>query len=130
MNYETFWVNPTYTDGNDGNISPDWKGPGWYRMGYPAGTMLSEEPVPYWHCNTEKTTWLMGHHPTTAGESIDGKLCLNYASFELLVGILEYECKYDLQIQIKYCSSYFLYHLEDLSFYSTRYCSKSFSKSL
>ena len=132
MGYE-IGSNFVYVDGETSNgynekTSPDWKGPGWYRMGDPAGTMLSEEPVPHWHCNTGVTTWLMGQHPTTPGEAINGKLCLNAASWSEVVGLLLMECYQDRQIQIKYCSNYFLYYLEDTS--STRYCSSSFSKSL
>ena len=40
--------------------SPDWKGPGWYRMKSPAGLQLSEEPVLPYHCSTSGTGWLNG----------------------------------------------------------------------
>ena len=34
-------------------ISSDWKGPGWYRMSDPAGSQMSGEPVPWYHCGTQ-----------------------------------------------------------------------------
>ena len=34
-------------------ISLDWKGSGWYRMSDPAGSQMSEEPVPWYHCGTQ-----------------------------------------------------------------------------
>ena len=34
-------------------ISSDWKGSGWYRMSDPAGSQMSEEPVPWYHCGTQ-----------------------------------------------------------------------------
>ena len=42
-------------DGIESNsiISSDWKGPGWYRMSDPAGSQMSEEPVPRYHCGTQ-----------------------------------------------------------------------------
>ena len=44
--------------------SPDWKGPGWYRMKSPAGLQLSEEPVLPYHCSTSGTGWLNGKQLT------------------------------------------------------------------
>ena len=55
--------------------SPGWQGAAWYRMAEPAGTTIPEEPVDSGHCNTAITGWLNGHHPATAGEIINGKVC-------------------------------------------------------
>ena len=97
--------------------SPGWQGAAWYRMAEPAGTTIPEEPVDMYHCNTGLTGWLNGHHPATAGETINGKVCFNGVSNT---------CYYETQIQIKHCTSYYLYYLvEAPDCNSRRYCSTS-----
>ena len=50
-----------------GNTSPDWHGSNWYRMVSPAGTMIPESVIESYHCNTYRTGWLNGVHPTIQG---------------------------------------------------------------
>ena len=100
----------------DSVISPDWQGAAWYRMAEPAGTTIPEEPVDLYHCNTWYPGWLNGHHPATAGETINGKVC--FASYGNT-------CYYETQIQIKHCTSYYLYYLVDAPMCWLRYCSTS-----
>ena len=96
--------------------SPGWQGAAWYRMAEPAGTKIPEEPVDSMHCNTVGTGWLNGHHPATAGETINGKVCFN---------VYENTCFSETQIQIKHCTSYYLYYLVDAPSCWSRYCSTS-----
>ena len=98
------------------DTSPGWQGAAWYRMAEPAGTTIPEEPVESYHCNTLDPGWLNGHHPATAGETINGKVCFN-----------EYgnTCEFETQIQIKHCTSYYLYYLVDTPNCYLRYCSTS-----
>ena len=95
--------------------SPGWQGAAWYRMAEPAGTTIPEEPVDQFHCNTIATGWLNGHHPATAGETINGKVCFHYYG----------TCGWQTQIQIKHCASYYLYYLVDAPNCNLRYCSTS-----
>ena len=96
-------------------VSPGWQGAAWYRMAEPAGTTIPEKPVENMQCNTLSTGWLNGHHPTTAGETINGKVCFNVGSNT---------CHEETQIQIKHCTSYYLYYLVEAGSFS-RYCSTS-----
>ena len=96
--------------------SPGWQGAAWYRMAEPAGTTIPEEPVDMFHCNTHVPGWLNGHHPATAGETINGKVCFNDGWNT---------CYYETQIQIKHCTSYYLYYLVDVPHLGLRYCSTS-----
>ena len=96
--------------------SPGWQGAAWYRMAEPAGTTIPEEPVDVYHCNTRYPGWLNGHHPATAGETINGKVCFNN-------GVKS--CFKETQIQIKHCTSYYLYYLVDAPYCTYRYCSTS-----
>ena len=96
--------------------SPGWQGAAWYRMAEPAGTTIPEEPVDMYHCNTNYPGWLNGHHPATAGETINGKVCFKIGSNP---------CTWETQIQIKHCTSYYLYYLVDVHGCNIRYCSTS-----
>ena len=99
---------------SDFTKSPDWQGSAWYQMAEPAGTTIPEEPVGSGHCKTHGTGWLNGHHPATAGETINGIVCFNlYGS----------TCDTEIQIQIKHCNSYYLYYLVDIPNSWSRYCS-------
>ena len=85
-------------------------------MAEPAGTTIPEEPVESNHCNTGVTGWLNGHHPATAGETINGKVCFKFGSNP---------CLLETQIQIKHCTSYYLYYLVEAPDKFSRYCSTS-----
>ena len=53
------------------NISPDWKGTGWYRIWTGTqltGTMIPEMPVASYYCNTVSPGWLDRKHPTVPGK--------------------------------------------------------------
>ena len=100
----------------DKNLGPQWKGPAWYRFTEPAGTRMPEEPVEGgWRCNTQVSGWLNGSHPTTPGETINGKVCFNTYD----------TCSFETQIQIKHCTSYYLYYLVKPPYCDYRYCSTS-----
>ena len=96
--------------------SPGWQGAAWYRMAAPAWTKIPENPVGKEHCNSFYTGWLNGHHPATAGETINGKVCFNDGSNT---------CYWETQIQIKHCTSYYLYYLLEAPTCWLRYCSTS-----
>ena len=85
-------------------------------MAEPAGTTIPEEPVDMYHCSTAATGWLNGHHPATAGETINGKVCFTWNGNT---------CLWETQIQIKHCTSYYLYYLVDTPPCRSRYCSTS-----
>merc|ERR1712241_1392354 len=109
-------VGPQYCDQtNNLKSSPDWKGPGWYRMKNPAGLQLSEEPIEPYHCGTSATGWLNGPHPTTLGETVGMQVCFNGGGGE---------CQWITSIQVKNCGNFFLYYLEDAPYCPLRYCGK------
>ena len=96
--------------------SPGWQGAAWYRMAEPTGTTIPEEPIDIWHCNSEQPGWLKGRHPATPGEIINGKVCFSE---------IFYTCYRETQIQIKHCTSYYLYYMVDTPDPWSRYCSTS-----
>ena len=102
---------------DDDTPSPDWQGPGWYRLGMPAGITIPEEPVESFHCNTIAPGWLNGNHPAP-GNTVDGTVCFN---------LFSNQCHYQTQIQIKHCNNYFLYYLPDTPSCNLRYCASTTS---
>jgi hypothetical protein len=50
--------------------SPDWHGPGWYRMKEPAGTVMPEHPINVNQCGTYSPGYLNGTHPEEIGEMV------------------------------------------------------------
>ena len=63
-------------------ISPDWQGNQWYRMGGLAGTQIPEQIPGYRTCSADAPGYLKGHHPTTAGETIDGIILSSKVSWD------------------------------------------------
>ena len=53
-----------YCDDSELATGPDWRGPGWYRMLPPAGTMMPQVTPQPDHCGTTRAGWLDGQHPT------------------------------------------------------------------
>ena len=95
--------------------SPDWEGPGLYRIVQPAGLVLPEHPVGYGHCSTEATGWLNGSHPTEPGETVERTVCFQ--------GISNMTCAWQQEIQVTNCGDYFLYGLQEVPVCYARYCS-------
>ena len=101
----------------DWNTSPDWQGPGWYRMSLPSGNTIPEEPVEPFHCNSQAPGWLNSKHPVP-GNTIDGSVCFNSAGNT---------CKWQTRIKIRHCKNYFLYYLPKPPTCRLRYCASNSS---
>merc|ERR1712168_48985 len=71
-----------YTDRTSSSRnSPDWKGPGWYRVVAPAGTKILSGDPGYQHCNTDDAGYINnGTYPTTPGQSTTLTVCYNAGS--------------------------------------------------
>ena len=104
-----------YCDDSDTYTSPDWKGPGWYRMMSPAGTKMPEVAVPNQKCGTFATGWLNGTHPNLLGETVDRTVCFNWVGND---------CNYSSSVKVKNCGGYFLYYLPKVPLCHLRYCAE------
>jgi len=96
-----------------GQTSPDFKGPGWYRMLPPAGVKMSEEPVPYYRCGSHFTGWINGKHPANVGETATRKVCFNGTGNT---------CRHSIKTRITNCGSYFIYYFINTPDCYMRYC--------
>merc|ERR1712226_63102 len=82
--------------------APDWRGPGWYRMKEPAGTMIPENPVNVNQCGTYSPGWLNGTHPKTVGETVKQTICFNFEGhYDAQVSKNDPICYRRSQIEIK-----------------------------
>ena len=88
---------------------------GWYRFQGAAGTkMVTKCPVSMNKCDASFPAWLSEDHPTVAEGTVRRKVCIRRTG----------NCCFDLvNIQVKNCSSYYIYKLHEPPFCYTRYCS-------
>ena len=95
-------------------ISPDWKGPGWYRMMVKDGGSFIPEtsPGPN-HCGTNAVGWLRGTHPETTGVTVEVTYCFDWAGNS---------CLYHRTGKITHCGDFFVYYLHDGPNGCYRYC--------
>ena len=94
-------------------LTPDWKGPGWYRFQSPAGTKIPTTPIKPFHCGMAAPGWLKGSHPSTPGQTINAEVCFYWGSNQ---------CWGRKQIKIRHCGQYFLYELQEAADYESGYC--------
>ena len=104
-----------YCDSSSINTSPDWKGPGWYKMDEAIGTQIPEEVVEYLSCGTHAAGYLNGTHPSTVGELKDVNVCFSSSSNS---------CYWNNMIQVANCGNFYLYNLVTPPSCKYRYCSK------
>ena len=87
---------------------------GWYRFQEPAGTKMVTTCPPDNRCDANFPVWLSGDHPTVAEGTVQRKVCI----------LRDGNCCYkSVNIQVKNCSSYYIYKLLDPGSCNTRYCS-------
>ena len=102
----------SYCDDSSRYTSPDWKGPGWYKMDEAIGTQIPEEVVDSYSCGTNVAGYLNGTHPSTVGELKDVNVCFSF------------NCSHNNTIQVANCGSFYLYNLVTTPACNLRYCSK------
>ena len=104
-----------YCDDSSRYTSPDWNGPGWYKMDETIGTQIPEEVVDPHSCGTDASGYLNGTHPSTVGELKDVNVCFSFN---------HNSCADNNTIQVANCGSFYLYNLVTTPTCSNRYCSK------
>ncbi|KAL9961286.1 hypothetical protein ACROYT_G030197 [Oculina patagonica] len=93
-------------------------GTGWYRFQGDAGTKMPTTCPPTHRCGTDAPGWLNGAHPTMAEGLVTRQVCFHWES----------NCCYSSDswsesIQVRNCSSYFIYFLSPTNVCQLRYCS-------
>jgi len=87
---------------------------GWYRFQGAAGTKMVTTCQPLGRCDAAFPIWLSGGHPTVAEGKVRRKVCIHKSG----------DCCYNwFYIQVKNCSSYYIYKLGEPADCPARYCS-------
>ncbi|KAJ7351106.1 Oncoprotein-induced transcript 3 protein [Desmophyllum pertusum] len=88
---------------------------GWYRFKTSADIedKMPEKAPPEFHCGTHDPIWLQDRHPTVAEGNVVRKACIN--SFGV-------QCDVSFNINVKNCSSYFVYYLRPPIYCAVAYC--------
>ena len=95
------------------DISPDWKGPGWYRMTGAAGTRIPEKSPGVGHCGTHAPGWMSGVHPSTPGDQAVATVCFHWGSKD---------CGLNVTTTVIHCGDFYLYELPQTPWCVLRYC--------
>jgi hypothetical protein len=97
-------------------ISPSWKGEGWYKFAYPAGTKMSTTPTPVNSCSTTRGGYMVESHPTQVGQTKNVKFCFNWST-------VNHSCYWPKFGEVKKCGEGdFVYKLPNTGSCSARYC--------
>ena len=95
----------------DKNLTEDW-----YRFSAWAGTNMPTHCLPYHRCSTDLPGWMDGAHPTVDEGVVSRKVC--FSGFGNC-------CYRNIIINVRNCSSFFVYRLKPVSHCNSRYCGKS-----
>ena len=93
--------------------SPDWQGPGWYRISPSIGTKIPTSPTKQYHCGHQASGWISGGSTPGLGQMIDAKACFSWAGDN---------CYRKINVRIRNCKDYFLYFLPDIPDCYASYC--------
>ena len=95
------------------DTSPDWQGPGNYRIMSSAGSRLPESSPGYGHCGTGGPGWLRGEHPQDIYAEKNMTVCFDNGGND---------CFNDADITVTNCDGFFVYMLSDTPYCHLRYC--------
>lgn len=96
-------------------IHCDWRdiSKGWYRFMGAAGNMMPTSCVPMNRCGTHAPGWLKSRHPTLYQGIVIGQVCYHWQDIC---------CRWENNIRIKNCGTYFVYELVKANTCNLRYC--------
>ncbi|XP_059499100.1 uromodulin-like isoform X2 [Stegostoma tigrinum] len=89
---------------------------GWYRFNSFGGWKIPEIVIPLTNCSSWSTGWLNGRHPTVMKGEVTRTVCFNWFANS---------CYRKREIQIKNCSSFFVYELKPAPFCPAACCTAS-----
>ncbi|XP_062892785.1 uncharacterized protein LOC134339928 [Mobula hypostoma] len=93
---------------DDGNLEV-----GWYRFNSSGGWKIPETVVPEYRCSGYYPGWLNGRHPNVGEGEVIRTVCFTQG---------EFTCDWNRRINVKNCSSYFVYWLWNAPLNNAVYC--------
>jgi hypothetical protein len=92
--------------------TPDWNGPGWYRIMGEAGTKMPDAAPGEYQCGTAGSGWLSGGHPAVGDGAVNRTVYFHYNGN-----------KYDsTDVQVLNCQAYYVYRFPDVPYCQYGYC--------
>ena len=89
----------------------------WYRFSAGAGTSIATKCISEGQrCGTDLTGWMNGAHPTVDEGVVSRKVC--FSGYQNC-------CYRHIMINVRNCSSFFVYRLKPVQVCHSRYCGKS-----
>ena len=96
----------------DRNLAEDW-----YRFSAGAGTSIATKCTPNGQrCGTAFPGWMDGAHPTVDEGVVSRKVC--FSGYQNC-------CHHHIMINVRNCSSFFVYRLKPVQVCASRYCGRS-----
>ncbi|XP_078357282.1 LOW QUALITY PROTEIN: uncharacterized protein LOC144642166 [Oculina patagonica] len=86
---------------------------GWYRFRGNAGNEMASSCPPKLRCGTHAPGWLNGSHPSVAEGAVQRQVCFHWST-----GC----CQWEINIQVRNCSGFYVYRLKAPPACSLRYC--------
>ena len=92
----------------------------WYRFQAPAGYKMPDTPpsLSGRKCGTHATGYLVGGHPTKAGQVVSRKVCFSLGGQKCYANA-------EVNVKVTHCGSFFVYQLPYAPGCHSRYCAEN-----
>jgi len=100
------------TQAGDSKCDRDLHNIGWHRFEGAAGTKMATKSPGFLQCGARYPAWLYGVHPTVAEGIVKRYVCINK----------HVECGEQSVVDVKNCTSYYVYKFYPLNHCDFRYC--------
>ena len=108
----------SYCDARGRSTKINGKSNQWYRFQAPAGNKMPDKPpnnLQGQRCGTAATGYLLGGHPTKAGQVVYRKVCFSY---------VRQKCWKKVTVKVTHCGAFFVYQLPYTPNCFLRYCAE------
>ena len=99
----------------------------WYRFQAPAGNKMPDKPpnnLQGQRCGTAATGYLLGGHPTKAGQVVSRKVCFSFSGQKCLWKDRDSYKNPPVTVKVTHCGAFFVYQLPYPPGCSGRYCAE------
>ena len=93
----------------------------WYRFQAPAGNKMPDKPPSLSgnKCGTYATGYLIGGHPTKAGQVVSRKVCFSWSGQKCYKDSVQ-----SVTVKVTHCGAFFVYQLPYAPLCNIRYCAE------
>ena len=99
----------------------------WYRFQAPAGNKMPDKPpnnLQGQRCGTAATGYLLGGHPTKAGQVVSRKVCFSFSGQKCLWRDRDSYKNAPVTVKVTHCGAFFVYQLPYAPACNSRYCAE------